>query len=135
MASTRALAIIAGVGAGTGAAVAKKFAQEYNVVLLARSAGSLDPVVQEIQSLGGNAFGIPTDISDAKSVDEAFKQIAAKYPGTAVSAAVFNATSGMVRKPFLEVSAEEWDGAWTVNGYVTGLVFFLFRGGWTLTFC
>ncbi|KAL0638302.1 hypothetical protein Q9L58_002604 [Maublancomyces gigas] len=116
MAITKALAIIAGVGPGTGAAVAKRFAQEYNVVLLARSTSSLDPVVQEIQSLGGNAFGIPTDISDAKSVDEAFKQIAAKYPGTAVSAAVFNASAGLIKKPFLELSAEEWNSTWTVNG-------------------
>lgn len=129
MAITKALAIIAGVGAGTGAAVAKRFAQEYNVVLLARSTSSLDPVVQEIQSLGGNAFGIPTDISDAKSVDEAFKQIAAKYPGTAVSAAVFNASAGLIRKPFLELSAEEWDSAWTVNGYVWLCVFFFFLSG------
>lgn len=117
MASTRALAIIAGVGAGTGAAVAKRFAQEYNVVLLARSTSSLDPVVQEIQSLGGNAFGIPTDVTDAASVAAAFQQIAAKYPGTAVSAAVFNASAGMVRKPFLELNLEEWNSSWAVNGY------------------
>lgn len=124
MSSTKALAIIAGVGAGTGTAVAKRFAKEYNVVLLARSASSLDPVVQEIQSSGGSAFGITTDVSDPKSVNEAFKQIAAKYPGTAVSAAIFNASGGMVRKPFLELSVEEWNSSWIVNGYVFPVVKF-----------
>lgn len=118
MASTKALAIIVGVGHGTGAAVAKRFAQEYNVVLLARTAGSFDPVVKEVQSRGGNAFGIATDVSDAKSVKEAFQQISAKYPGAPVGAAVFNASAGIVRKPFLEVSIEEFDNAWAVGGYV-----------------
>lgn len=118
MAAIKSLAIIAGVGAGTGAAIARRFAQEYNVVLLARASSSFDPVVQDIQSRGGSAFGIAADVSDAKSVAEAFKQISAKYPGSAVSTAVFNASSGIVRKPFLEVAVEEWDAAWAVNGYV-----------------
>lgn len=118
MSSSKALAIIAGVGAGTGAAVARKFALKYTVILLARSAATLDPVVHDIQNQGGNAFGIPTDISDEKSVKDAFKQISAKYPDTPVAAAIFNAASGFVKKPFLEVTLEEWDSTWTVNGYV-----------------
>lgn len=116
--AAKALAIIAGVGPGTGAALAKRFAQEYNVVLLARSAGTLDPVVQEVHALGGSALGIPTDVSDPASVAAAFKQIAAKYPGAAVSTAVFNAAGGRIRKPFCELTLSEWNSSWAVNGYV-----------------
>lgn len=116
--ASRALAIIVGVGPGTGAAVAKRFAQEYNVVLLARSAGNLNPVVQEINALGGSALGIPTDVTDADSVAAAFTQIATTYPGTAVSAAVFNAAGGRIQKPFCELTLAEWNVAWTVNVYV-----------------
>lgn len=125
MASAKALAIIVGAGPGTGAAVARKFAQEYNVVVLARSAGTLDPVIKDVQSHGGNAFGIATDVSDANSVKEAFKQISEKYPGAPVGAAIFNASAGIVRKPFLEVSVGEWDNTWAVSGYVVPIENFI----------
>ena len=58
---SKAYAVIAGVGPGTGASIARKFAQTYPVVLLARNIANLDPIVNEIKSNGGQA-------TDRKSV-------------------------------------------------------------------
>ena len=104
MASKRALAIVAGVGpkSGTGFAIAKKFAEVYDVVLLARSQKSFDSAVKEIEKQGGQAYGIPTDITDKASVKNAFDKMFEKFPGASLAAGIFNVGSTFVRKPFLE---------------------------------
>jgi NAD(P)-dependent dehydrogenase (short-subunit alcohol dehydrogenase family) len=109
--ASKFLAIIAGVGPGTGAAIARKFAKSYSVVVLARNPDNFDPVVQEINASGGQAFGISTDVSDSKSVNAAFDKIAAQYPSSKVVAAVFNTGGGFVRKPFLELTEQDYSSA------------------------
>lgn len=117
------IAIIAGVGPGTGAAVARRFAQTYPVVLLARSASNYEPVVAEINENGGKAVGISADITDEESVKGAFDKI--KQGGlwkdggdVGVAAAVFNLGGGFVKKPFLELTKEEFEVGWKGNGFV-----------------
>ncbi|KAJ5592289.1 hypothetical protein N7537_009193 [Penicillium hordei] len=109
--ASKPIAIIAGVGPGTGASIARKFAKAYSVVVLARSPENFDPVVQEINASGGQAFGIRTDVSDSKSVNAAFDKIAAQFPLSKVVAAVFNAGGGLVRKPFLELTEQDYSMA------------------------
>lgn len=65
----------AGVGPGTSAAVARRFAQSYPVFLLARNPANYESLVQEINEKGGWAKGISTDVSDATSVKNAFEEI------------------------------------------------------------
>lgn len=120
------IAIIAGVGPGTGAAVARRFAQTYPVVLLARSASNYEPVVDEINKSGGNAVGISADITDEESVNGAFDQIKKQGglwkdggDGFRVAAAVFNLGGGFAKKPFLELTKEEFESGWKSNGFVT----------------
>jgi NADP-dependent 3-hydroxy acid dehydrogenase YdfG len=85
--ASKLIAIVAGVGPGTGAAVARKFAASYPIVLLARSPESYESVAKEINGSGGQAIGISTDISDSKSVNDAFAKIEKEF-GPDVSAAV-----------------------------------------------
>ena len=113
MAAPSPLAIIAGVGPGTGASVARKFAASYPVVLLARKPENYSPLVEEIQKNGGWAKGISTDVSDAGSVKKAFEEIG----GEKVAAAVFNVGGRFIRKPFLELNQEEFEAGWDANGY------------------
>lgn len=113
--STLPPTIVAGVGPGTGAAVAKKFAQKYPVFLLARNPSNYEPLVEEIKSKGGWAQGIPTDVSDAESVDKAFKEIKKAGDGK-VSAAVFNVGGKFIRKPFLDLSQEDFEAGYQANG-------------------
>lgn len=88
------------------------------MVVLARNPDNYDPVVQEINSSGGQAFGIPTDVSDSKSVHAAFDKIAEQYPSQKVAAAVFNPGGGFVRKPFLELTEADYTTALASQGYV-----------------
>ncbi|KKK17266.1 hypothetical protein P175DRAFT_0508225 [Aspergillus ochraceoroseus IBT 24754] len=106
--ATKPFAIIAGVGPGTGASIARKFAQAYSVVVLARNAANYKPLVQEINSSGGQALGISSDLSDSESVKSAFKQISQHHASSPLAAAVFNVGGGFVKKPFLELTEEEF---------------------------
>lgn len=115
-------AIIAGVGPGTGASVARKFALKYPVFLLARNPSNYEPLVTEITKNGGWAQGISTDVSDAGSVEKAFAEIR-KFGGKGegegkVSAAVFNVGGRFIRKPFLELGLEEFEAGFEANGCV-----------------
>lgn len=114
----KSIAIIAGVGPGTGAAVARRFATAYPVVLLARNPKNYESLAEEINKSGGKAIGISTDLSDAASLKKAFDRIEQQYQGASCAAAVFNAAGGFVRKPLLEVTEEEFTSGFTVNVYV-----------------
>lgn len=87
-------------------------------MVLARNPDNYDPVVQEINSSGGQAIGISTDVSDSKSVNAAFDKIKAEYPSSKVAAAVFNPGGGFVVKPFLELKEEDYSNALKSQGYV-----------------
>lgn len=100
-----------------GASIARKFAQTYSVALLARSSTSYQTLVQEISSGGGNAIGINTDVTSDASVKNAFSEIARAFPGAPVAAAIYNVGGGFVRKPFLELSQEDFTSGYESNAY------------------
>ncbi|KAJ9609801.1 hypothetical protein H2200_006129 [Cladophialophora chaetospira] len=114
--SQKAWAVIAGVGAGTGSSIARRFAKTYAVALLARKPSNFEPLVKEINDAGGHALGISADTSDAQSIKNAFEQLKKESGGAKVAAAVYNVGGGLVKKPFLELKEEELEGAWASNG-------------------
>jgi NADP-dependent 3-hydroxy acid dehydrogenase YdfG len=91
--ASKLVAIVAGVGAGTGASVARKFATAYPVVLLARNPDNYQSLVEEINGKGGKAIGISTDVSDPQSVKNAFGKIAEEF-GSDVGVAVRGSFAG-----------------------------------------
>ena len=109
------IAIVAGVGPGTGAAVARRFAKAYPIALLARSPANYESLVSEINGSGGNAIGISTDVSSEESVKAAFDRIKKEYAGAGCAAAVFNASGPFSRKPLLEMGVEEFGKSWEVS--------------------
>jgi len=113
--ATKSFAVVAGVGPGTGAAVARKFALAYPVVLLARNPENYESLVSEINKSGGKAIGISTDVSSASSVKSAFKTIESEFGGASCAAAVFNASGRFVRKSLLELSEEEFVAGFDVS--------------------
>ena len=115
--ASKAFAVVAGAGTGTGASVARRFARSYPVILLARSAGSYESLVSEINGSGGKAIGILTDLSNEESVKAAFKKIGEEHPECSCAAAIYNASGGFARKPFLEMKMEEFDKSWNVTLY------------------
>ncbi|KAK5560986.1 hypothetical protein LTR46_001296 [Exophiala xenobiotica] len=116
MSSQKAWAIVAGVGPGTGASVARRFAQKYSVALLARNPSNFEPLVKEIEAAGGKAVGISTDCADGKSVKSAFEQLKKEMGDASLAAAVYNIGGRFVRKPFLDLSEDDFEAGWEANG-------------------
>lgn len=102
--SSKLIAIVAGVGAGTGASVARRFAKAYPVVLLARTPESYTDLAKEINSSGGKAIGISTDVADSKSVDNALKEIKKEF-GEDVKATV---RYFLFIRSFMFIEDENW---------------------------
>lgn len=117
MSNTKLWSIVAGVGPGTGASVARRFAKSYAVALLARNPENFESLVKEINESGGRAVGISTDCADASSVAKAFEQLKGEdgFQGN-LAAAVYNVGGRFIRKPFLELSEEEFSTGWATNG-------------------
>ncbi|KAK2628042.1 hypothetical protein QTJ16_002688 [Diplocarpon rosae] len=108
--------IVAGVGAGTGRSVALKFAKTYPIALLSRNPENYEPVVKEINAAGGRAIGVSTDVSSELSVKKAFAEIEREFEGKKLAAAIYNVGGRFVRKPFLELTREEYEAGYQANG-------------------
>jgi len=115
-AASNFFSVVAGVGAGTGRSVALKFAKAYPVVLLARNPANYEDIVKEIKASGGQAIGFPTDVASQSSVKEAFANINKEFGGKKLAAAIFNVGGSFIRKPFLELTAEEYEAGFNANG-------------------
>lgn len=100
--------------------MARRFAKNYAVALLARKSENYEPFVKAINDAGGKAIGISTDTADGKSIKSAFDQINKERGSAPLVAAIFNVGGGFVRKPFLELSPQEYESGWQANGYVQG---------------
>lgn len=132
-------AVVAGVGPGTGAAIVRRFAKAYPVVLLARKEESYSSLVKEINEAGGSALGVATDVSVSSSITAAFETIKAQFGDDATcavsldlysrlpqswlirsinQAAVFNASGSLVKKPFLELTEDDFTKPYAVSGCV-----------------
>jgi NAD(P)-dependent dehydrogenase (short-subunit alcohol dehydrogenase family) len=115
--ASKLITIVAGVGAGTGASVARRFSKNYPVVLLARTPESFESLANEINSSGGKAIGISTDVSDASSLKNAVDAIKKEFgDDVAAAAAIFNASGAFMRKPFLEIPPETFEKGLSVSG-------------------
>jgi NAD(P)-dependent dehydrogenase (short-subunit alcohol dehydrogenase family) len=121
--ASKLIAIVAGVGPGTGASVARKFAKTYPVVLLARKPENFESLAKEINASGGKALGISTDVSDVASLKNAVDSIKEEFgQDVAAAAAIFNASGGFLRKPFLEIEPEVFQQSLDVSA--TGSILF-----------
>jgi NAD(P)-dependent dehydrogenase (short-subunit alcohol dehydrogenase family) len=101
--------VVTGVGPGTGAALARRFAAGgYRVAMVARSADRL----AELSSAIPGARGYTADVGDAAAVHGAFERIRAELGP--VEALLYNAGSG-VFAPFLDTPPDLFEAAWRVN--------------------
>jgi NAD(P)-dependent dehydrogenase (short-subunit alcohol dehydrogenase family) len=101
-------AVVAGVGPGLGAAVARRFAAEgCRVALLARSEPYLDTLAAELDGTAGSGLAVPTDLADADEVAAAFETVREAFGPTDVL--VYNA-SGTPWKG-VDIAVDEFDDA------------------------
>ncbi|MGW7488223.1 SDR family oxidoreductase [Streptomyces sp. NPDC054786] len=112
--------VITGASAGIGRATARLFAERgAKVVLLARGTAGLDAAAAEIETLGGRALSVPTDVADhtqveaaAQAAEEAFGPIDVWVNNGFVS----------VFAPFTEIEPDEYRRVTEVTylGFVNG---------------
>lgn len=116
--ASKAFAVVAGVGPGTGAACARRFAASYPVVLLARNPDNFESLVEEINKNGGKAMGISADVSSEDSIKSAFDKIKEEHKDAPCAAAIFNASGRFAGGPLLEMKVEDFQAGWEVSVYV-----------------
>jgi NADP-dependent 3-hydroxy acid dehydrogenase YdfG len=124
--SGQEIAVIAGVGPGLGAALARKFARQgCAVALLARSADSLGALAGELRGTRARALPVPTDLTNAEAVAKAFARVRGELgpvsiviDTAAVRAEMPDAAKGPLLNPD-EMAETYWaltrqkPGAWT----------------------
>lgn len=97
-------AVVAGVGPGLGAALARTFAfNGYAVALISRRAESSEPVADQIRRRGGKALVVCADLAEPQEASEAVKKSRSSLGS--ITALAYNA-SGYGRAPFLQLDPE-----------------------------
>jgi NAD(P)-dependent dehydrogenase (short-subunit alcohol dehydrogenase family) len=112
--------VVTGASAGVGRATAQAFAKRgARVGLLARGRAGLEGVRTEVESLGGKALMLPTDVADAEAVEAAAQKVEEEFGP--IDVWVNNATVS-VFSPVKEMTPEEFKRVTEVTylGYVYG---------------
>jgi NAD(P)-dependent dehydrogenase (short-subunit alcohol dehydrogenase family) len=105
--------IVAGVGHGLGAALARKFSNEgCRVAMLARTGKYLSQLTREICSKNGQVIGLPVDLTDPNQVARAFNKIRSKWGHPDVL--IYNASEA-VWKSLQKINPQEFEHAWRVG--------------------
>ena len=107
--------VITGVGEGLGASLARKFAREgYQVGMFARSADYLGQLQKEITKGGGQALGVPTNITDAEQVGQGFNRVRESFGPVDI---LINHAGNATWAGLLDLKVEEFEQAWRVGPY------------------
>jgi NAD(P)-dependent dehydrogenase (short-subunit alcohol dehydrogenase family) len=105
-------AVIAGVGPGLGASIARKFVAEgCAVALFARSSEFIDDLAVELNE-DGDALAVQTDITDAEQVAAGFDEVRETFGPIDV---LVNHASGGAWKRLMDLSGEEFEQALAVG--------------------
>jgi len=108
------VAVVTGAGRGIGRGIATAYAQAgATVVLAARTVEELHEVAAEIESGGGRAVAVPTDVVHPAQVDALFARVADELGGTDVLVANAGGTFG--GGPIETSDLDEWRATFTLN--------------------
>jgi len=107
------VAIVTGSGQGMGRGIAMCLARAgSHVVVVDQAADRIPPVVAEVEALGVQALGIPTDVSRSGDVQRMVQQTIARFGKIDI---LVNNAGRLVVKPMVEQTEEEWDRVVDVN--------------------
>ena len=116
----REIVVVTGASAGLGRAIVREFAaRNASIGLIARGRERLEATAREVESLGGRALALPTDVADAQAVEDAAEAIEGELGP--ITAWVNNAMVS-VFSPIIEMRADEYRRVTEVTylGYVHG---------------
>src|SRR5580704_11097936 len=108
------VATVIGVGPGLGAALARRFAADHAVALLARNAEKLIELAREISAAGGTSLVVPADVSKEQEIVEAFERIRRELGDTDVL--LYNAAM----RPFgtlMDTKPSTFENTWRVGSF------------------
>jgi len=111
-AQQKPVAVVVGVGPGTGAALARRFAKGYRIALVARSADYLKTLAAEIRADDAEVLEAPADVGNFSEVAGAFAAIREKLAEPELL--LYNAGSG-VWGTIVDITPEQYEAAWRVN--------------------
>ena len=105
--------VVTGSSAGVGRAIAHAFAKRgAHVGLLARGQEGLDDAAREVESFGGQALGVPTDVADHHQVEAAAQKVEEHFGDIDVWV---NDAMATVLARFLDTKPEEFKRATEVT--------------------
>ncbi len=110
----RPVCVVIGVGPGLGAALARRFATEYAVALVARGEDKLSALAKEIEKGGGKALAVSADVAKAADIAAAFDKIRRELGE--VDALLYNAAM----RPFgklMDTKASTFENTWRVTTF------------------
>ncbi|OXB94477.1 3-oxoacyl-[acyl-carrier-protein] reductase [Parageobacillus galactosidasius] len=108
------VALVTGASRGIGRAIALELARQGAKVAVnyAGNEAKANEVVEEIKNMGGEAFAIQADVSNAKAVDQMVKAVLERFER--IDILVNNA--GITRDNLLmRMKEEEWDDVMNIN--------------------
>ena len=106
-------AVIAGVGPGLGASLARKFAAEgCQVALFARSTEYVEELAADLPD-PGEGLAVTTDLADVDAIREGFETVREAFGSVDV---LVNHASAASWTGLLDTSVEEFESAWAVGG-------------------
>jgi len=98
--------VITGASAGLGRAIAREFGRRgARVGLLARGVEGLEAAKREIESMGGRAIVVPTDVANSDAVEKAAKKIEQEFGPIDIW---INNAMASVFSPVKEMKPEEY---------------------------
>jgi NAD(P)-dependent dehydrogenase (short-subunit alcohol dehydrogenase family) len=114
MMADKKIATVIGVGPGLGAALARRFAKDYAVALVARGEEKLTEFAREISAAGGVAVVVSADVSKEQEITTAFERIRHELGDTDVL--LYNAAM----RPFgalMDTKPSTFENTWRVGAF------------------
>lgn len=106
-------AVIAGVGDGLGASLARKFAAEgCQVALFARSTEYIDELAEDLPD-PGEGLAVQTDLTDVEQIRDGFATVREAFGPVDV---LVNHASAASWTGLMDTDVSEFERAWAVNG-------------------
>lgn len=105
--------VVAGVGPGLGASIARTFAAEgCRVALFARSAGYIEELAADLPE-PGEGLAVPVDLTDVDAIRDGFDAVREAFGPVDV---LVNHASAASWTGLMDTSVEVFEEAWAVNG-------------------
>ena len=107
------VALVTGASSGVGRTIAEALAAAgARIVLVARRMAELEATRHAIAAQGGHAVALPCDLTDREALDACAAGAAHAFGAPDI---VVNSAGVNIRKPMLELTADDWDQTMRLN--------------------